>query len=1342
YYAQLDVEDYDSNGGSNYAVVAQPVTLLATPPGPGGIVRVSAFSLDATTNTLTVDLWVYDHAFQKSATVFYSSSTGDFTVGSGAGSLVATFVATTLSGWQLWRAQGVLPAATAGVGSRFYVRATVTDFDTNGGENYLLPYVPPKTVTSTVPGTSTVFPTDTTVVPPTETTAVPTETTVVPPTETVTSSTVAPPPTTTTAPPTPTPILNIAFASAAYDPATTVFAGDIVIRNLAFNKQVALYYSVPGATSFVRVAAGYRAPIADGTNRETWSFAAPIREASPETQYYAELVVDDYDSNGGANYAVVAGETVAGATVPAGGNVAVKKFALVGKTLSGELWVKDNAFNKAATVFYSDANGDFGKGNGQISATFGQVAEGGWQVWKFESVLGDAAGVGSKFYVQYTVKDYDNNNGLNYLLPFKALPTSTLVIPTTTAVAPTTTGVPVTSTITELPTTTTTTAPTFTATPYPRNVVVTNATYERSGLFYGELSLRNIAFNKVVNVFYSLNDNGDDFSAGLYIPASYVRSEAGGKEVWGFKSVLVRPGPNTKYFAEYYVEDFDGNGGSNYPITATPATPNPRVPSATGPNILPKSYTLNGTTLSGELWVKDVDFEKTATVFYSTADGRDYPAAFRIDAKFASFSDNGYQVWKFEGNLDAKAGAGSRFYLKYSVKAFDNNGGKNYNLKYLPPVTTTTASPTTTTPVPTSTRTTRPTETISATPSPVPPPPTLDGNDLIRLRNYNYDPVTNLLTGLVYLKVPVPKASDPLPRATFTIWCTNDNVPWDGGFRAIPQRRRAVSSPDEIVPAAAMLAMDADMTPITTPPPPTTNVTVMLYPFTVRRCGPGFGAHFYATVNGDDEGTLAKILQAQGLDNNGGYSYRLFLPDRKAGFGWKGRSVYQLLTDRFATSVEDDARKCDNLRNYCGGTFKGITRNLDYLKDMGFDAIWISNVVAQDNEGYHGYYPYNLYQINPKFGSSDDLKALIAAAKSKDILVMVDIVANHLGAHNISSYSDFPAPFGALGDSAFHRRCDIDYGNQTSVEQCWLARTLPDLDTERPEVVTALYDWISWLFTNYAFDGLRIDTAKHVRIDFWPGFVAKAGNTFTLGEVLTNDIPFSATYQTAMGSVLNYPGYYGVYRGVWEGRKSLWSIEQQLASDRAFYADTSVLGTFLDNHDQPRFADLNNDPTALRNALALMAFTDGIPITYYGTELFATSPGQGDIDPRNREPLWDLRSRVGATADSREVKGFTQTLMRARRQLVVGSRGADFVGARHEPLLTLATVHAFRKGDAVVVVSSLGKSGNATIKVKVPFGRRVLRDIVSTWKTYTADANGEITLSIVNGEPIVLFADA
>lgn len=64
---------------------------------------------------------------------------------------------------------------------------------------------------------------------------------------------------------------------------------------------------------------------------------------------------------------------------------------------------------------------------------------------------------------------------------------------------------------------------------------------------------------------------------------------------------------------------------------------------------------------------------------------------------------------------------------------------------------------------------------------------------------------------------------------------------------------------------------------------------------------------------------------------------------------WKTRSIYFVLTDRIARGSDDNGGSaCGNLGDYCGGTFKGLQGKLDYIKGLGFDAIWITPVIASE----------------------------------------------------------------------------------------------------------------------------------------------------------------------------------------------------------------------------------------------------------------------------------------------------------------------------------------------------------------------------------------------------------
>lgn len=118
---------------------------------------------------------------------------------------------------------------------------------------------------------------------------------------------------------------------------------------------------------------------------------------------------------------------------------------------------------------------------------------------------------------------------------------------------------------------------------------------------------------------------------------------------------------------------------------------------------------------------------------------------------------------------------------------------------------------------------------------------------------------------------------------------------------------------------------------------------------------------------------------------------------------WRTRTIYQVLTDRFARS-DSSSSNCNQLNgHYCGGSWRGIEQNLDYIQGMNFDAIWISPIVAQlpqstgDGQAYTGYWAQDLYGLNSNYGTASDLESLITAVHDRDMFIMLDVVVNHMG---------------------------------------------------------------------------------------------------------------------------------------------------------------------------------------------------------------------------------------------------------------------------------------------------------------------------------------------------------
>ncbi|KAI1506243.1 glycoside hydrolase superfamily [Biscogniauxia marginata] len=437
---------------------------------------------------------------------------------------------------------------------------------------------------------------------------------------------------------------------------------------------------------------------------------------------------------------------------------------------------------------------------------------------------------------------------------------------------------------------------------------------------------------------------------------------------------------------------------------------------------------------------------------------------------------------------------------------------------------------------------------------------------------------------------------------------------------------------------------------------------------------------------------------------------------------WKSRSIYFAVTDRIARSADDTGgNACGDLSNYCGGTFKGLESKLDYISGLGFDAIWITPVVTNSDGGYHGYWAQDLRGINGNFGTAEDLKSLVTAAHDKGIYIMIDVVANHMG--NAAITDNSPEPMNQ--QSSYHSQCEINYSDQNSVENCWIAG-LPDVNTQSETVRSFYQEWISWLVTEYGFDGVRIDTVKHVEKDFWAPFSEAAG-VYTIGEVFDGNVNYLAGYADTMDGLLNYAIYYPMSRFYQQTGSvgDLVSMHDQVTS---LFPDPAALGTFLDNHDNNRWLNLKSDVALLKNALAYVILGRGVPIVYYGTE----QGFSGGADPANREDLW----RSGFSTDADLYKAIAK-LNGARKS--AGGLGAD----DHSHLYQADTAYAWSRvgGNLIVLTTNSGSGSSGQHCFTAPINNGKWTDVFGEG-SYTSDGSGQLCITITDGAPAVLLADS
>ena len=441
---------------------------------------------------------------------------------------------------------------------------------------------------------------------------------------------------------------------------------------------------------------------------------------------------------------------------------------------------------------------------------------------------------------------------------------------------------------------------------------------------------------------------------------------------------------------------------------------------------------------------------------------------------------------------------------------------------------------------------------------------------------------------------------------------------------------------------------------------------------------------------------------------------------------WKSRTIYQVLTDRFAGP---STSSCD-LHNYCGGTWNGLASKLNYISTLGFDAIWISPVIENTPDGYHGYWAKNLSAVNTNFGSPEDLKNLVKEAHQMGMWIMVDVVANHMGGviGDINTFSPFNQNNHYHDCTGCDSNCDITDFNTLFSENCEHCRLagLPDLNQDNSFVSSMLNTWIKSLVSDFNFDGIRVDTVPEVKPAFWHTFNEAAG-CYAVGEVFNGDPKYVAPFQgAALDGILSYPMFFQI-RNVFTGQQSFKQL-QQLSDDMPNqFQDVTLLGTFVDNHDNVRFLNIKNDRTLYKNALIHVLFSSGIPIIYYGTE----QGFSGGNDPECREILWS--SNYDTTNDLYQ---FIKSAVGIRKEKSVWNL------AYPQWFWSDDNVGVFSRGNNMLIATTnVGSNNDISKLIPLPgFSSGLKYCDVFDSNYCTTMSNGKLNIQLSGGMPRVLIS--
>ena len=393
--------------------------------------------------------------------------------------------------------------------------------------------------------------------------------------------------------------------------------------------------------------------------------------------------------------------------------------------------------------------------------------------------------------------------------------------------------------------------------------------------------------------------------------------------------------------------------------------------------------------------------------------------------------------------------------------------------------------------------------------------------------------------------------------------------------------------------------------------------------------------------------------------------------------------IYFVMPDRYK---DGDKKNNDNggfntslTAFYHGGDLKGLTGTcepgddgLARIKSLGFTAVWLTPLVTQQEaigagSGYHGYWGVDFLNVDPHLGTNADMLEFSKCAKKLGLKIVLDVVTNHTGdvIKYLGNSPYIPAEFKNLKNPAWLNDLN-NYHNVGDVGRCWGNGNctklgdfygLDDLATEKPVVYKGWADVYGRWISKYGISAFRVDTARHVDDKFFKNWSPLIKTTakqsgikdFTIfGEVFDYSTLNLMTYvrQNKIETVLDFPFQAKAteYASGYSNAPTLSALFENDDYYISAQSSPSNLVTFLGNHDVGRvgyiIASKRIQPvdqllprTNLANAL--MYFSRGIPVVYYGDEVGMTGSNSGkdqfarqDMFPTDIE-LWKNEIRVG-----------------------------------------------------------------------------------------------------------------
>ncbi len=339
------------------------------------------------------------------------------------------------------------------------------------------------------------------------------------------------------------------------------------------------------------------------------------------------------------------------------------------------------------------------------------------------------------------------------------------------------------------------------------------------------------------------------------------------------------------------------------------------------------------------------------------------------------------------------------------------------------------------------------------------------------------------------------------------------------------------------------------------------------------------------------------------------------------------------------------------------GDFNGVTQKLDYVKELGADAIWFMPIMPSPT--YHKYDVTDYKAVHPDYGTMEDFKKLLEEAHKRDIKIVIDMIINHTSNQHpwfLQSKSGRDNPFrdyyvwaqkDTIADFLNKKTITLDSdnirqwhdpGEGADFYYGFFWGGMPDLNFDNPKVREEIYDIGRFWLEEIGVDGFRLDAAKHVFPDdrpldnhaFWKEFRAEMErikpDVYLVGEVYDKK-EIVAPYLPGLPALFNFDFHYTLLEALNTEDGMLLAKKQK--ETIGFYqgiTPTFIDATFSSNHDQPRLLnELGSDPAKYKQASLILMTMPGAPYIYYGEEI-----GMLGLKPDEniREPfLWDEKAK-------------------------------------------------------------------------------------------------------------------